>query len=285
MITVSNLLHHLSFVSFIEILVLENQQNNRYHYGTVMVFIEFNNPVVCDLSDRLAQTVSSTVPVILSDCDQPHQRIRRSNDEQILNVILFSNRSSITNIKKISEHLIANDDKIIILVNDPDASLPYSNDFVHSVDFLNRFVLIGRDSVMVAFRMYGITIDIKAYTVDMFNKDSVVTHFQKVYWHRTLSLRGQEIRAFIHFAPPWSFLCPRDNKQSSIVLLGLDALVTEFILFHLNATIVMTTDVVTEEPNYKIWFNSDSLRLRLLHQPIFSDTPITDFDARYACIF
>lgn len=280
--SVSNVLNHLAFVSFIEIIIIENQESHRYHYGTVMLYIEFNDPVACDLSERLAQTISSVVPVIFADCDKHHQTIRRSYDEQELNVIVLNNRSSITKINKISKNLFPNDDKIIILVNDVDASLPYSNDFVQTVNFLHRFVLIGRNSVMVAFRLYRKTIDIRAYTVQMFNANSVVNHFRKVYRQRLLSLSGKEIRVFVHYAPPWSFVCPIDNTQKSVVLLGPDALVTEFILFHLNATVVMTTDVITEEPDYKISFKTD-LRVQLLHKDIFSDTPITDINARYVC--
>lgn len=285
MLSVSNLLHHLSLVSFIEILLIENQQYNRNKYGTVMVYIEFNDPVVCDLSDRIVQTVSSLsfVPVILSDCDQPYRTIRRSDNEQYLNVILFNNRSSIIKINKISNGLFANDAKIVILVNDSDASLPYSNDFVRTVNCLNRFVLIGRDSVMVAFRLYRRTIDIKAYKVDMFDKDSVVTHFHKVYGQRLLSLSGKEIRVFVHYGPPWSLACQKDNNESAIMLLGPDVLVTEFILFHLNATIVMTTDIAIEEPDYEILLKFN-LRVRLLHKEIFSDSPIIDFNARYGII-
>lgn len=284
MISVTGLLHHLALVSFIDILIIDNQQSHQYYYRTVLLYIDSNDPIVYDISDQITQTLLPTVPVILCDCNQMQQTFTRSYSDQNLNIILLNNRSSITKINKISNNLYVSDENIIVLVNDSDASLPYSLDFLHAVDFLHRFVLIGPDSVMVAFWLYRRTFDIQAYTVDMFNRDSVISHFQKVYDHGLVSLNGTQIRVFMSYSPPWSLVCPTDSTLRFYKYLGPDALATEFILFHLNATIVMTTDLAIEEPNYARWFTlrgRNNIEVMWLHKEVFGDTEITEFYARY----
>lgn len=284
MISVTTLLHHLSWVSFIEILIVNYEQSHRYQYRTVLVYIESNDPLVCDVSDHIVQTLSSrcVVPVILGDCNGTN-RITPSYGQRNLNIILINNRSSITKIKRISNSFYASDDKIIVLVNDLNDSSPFSQEFVQTVDFLNQFVLIGPNSVMVAFHLYRRTFHIKAYRLDMYNRHSVISHFQKVYDHRRLSLNGTQIRVFLSYSPPWSIVCPSDSSLRFYKFVGIDVLVTEFVLFHLNATIVLTSDLAIEEPNYARWFTLQkrkSLQIKLLHGEVFGDTEITEFNAR-----
>lgn len=283
MIFGTKLLQHLELVSFIGILVKDSQHSHNFHYKTVFLYIESNDPVASDVSEHIVQTLSY-VPVILRDYNQPHQARIHSYGEQNLNIILINNRSSITFIETISNNLIASDDKIIALLNDPDASLPYSPGFLQTVNFLHRFVLIGTDSIMVAFRLFRMTFNIEAYTVDMFDRDSVISHFQKVYGHGLLSLNGTSVRVFLRYIPPWSLICPTDITKRFYKSLGRDALVTEIILFSLNATITITSDLAISEPHYADWFTlngSNSLRVMWLHREIFSETRITEFYARY----
>lgn len=145
-------------------------------------------------------------------------------------------------------------------------------------------MLIKPDSVMVACRLYKRPLDIQMYTVDMFNKDSVFSHFQKVYDHGLVSLNRRPIRVFIHHNPPWSMLCPTDSTQKFYKAIGRDVLVTEAILFSLNATIVLNSDVAIQEPNYTYWFTikeANNLEAMLLYNDVFSDTQITEFYAKY----
>lgn len=184
--------------------------------------------------------------------------------------------------KNISKNMWANDDKIIVLVNEPDETMPYSSEFMHAVTVLNQFVLIGPNSKMVAFRMFRRTVDINSYSVDMFNNDSVVGHFNKVYGQNLLSLSGKEITVFLRFAPSWSLLCPK-GYTNDLVFVGPDALVSELILFRLNATIKMTSDIGHDDNTFTTWFNnslSDNINFRRFHQEAISKTIVTDFNAR-----
>lgn len=248
----------------------------------MFLHIESSDPLVCDISDHIVQTVS-VVPVIICDYNQPHKSSAHSYGEQNLNIIILNNRSNISIIKKIKNNLFAYNDKIIALVNDSDATLPYSPDFWEEVKFLHRFVLIGSDSVMAAFRLNGKTLNMQSYSIDMFNRDSVISHFQKVYDHGLLSLNGTSVRVFLRYAPPWSLLCPADSTKRSYKSLGRDALISELILFSLNATIVITSNVAIVEPYYDQWFkliDRNNLQMMWLRREIFSDTPITVFNAR-----
>lgn len=283
MLIAPKLLHQLALVSFIDILIKDNQQRHQYHYKSVLLHIESSSPVVCDISDQIVQTISD-VPVILCDYDQPYQTRTPSYGEPNLNIILLNNRSSITIIKKVCNTMFSSDENIIALVNESDASLPYSPGFLKIANCLHRFVLIRPDSVMVAFRLYRTPLDIQTYTVDMYNRDSVISHFQKVYDHGLVSLNGRPIRVFIHYIPPWSMLSPTDSTQRFYKAIGRDALVTEAILFSLNGTIVLTSDVAIKEPDFGDWFKIkevNNLEALLLYSDVFSDTHITDFYARY----
>lgn len=179
----------------------------------------------------------------------------------------------------------ANDDKIIALVNEPDESLPYSPEFLQIVKFMNRFVLIGPHSKMIAFRMFRETVDIEAYTVDMFNNESVVDYFNMVYGSRILSLSDKKITVFVRYGPPWALLCPKGDT-TDFVYIGPDALVAEMILTHLNATIIMTSDVAQYDANYTTWYEDGkseyikNIRFRYFHAEAISKTAITDFNAR-----
>lgn len=282
MIVVTTLLQHLSLVSFIEILIV----NYEHQYRTVLFYIESDDPIVCDVSDHIVRTVSSgcVVTVVQDVYNEQNQTNRSYGERRNFNIIMMNNRSSITKIQRISQSLLASDDKIIVLVNDPDASLPFSQEFVQSVVFLNRFVLIGPDSVMVAFRLYRKTFNINAFRVDMFNSHSVISNFEKVYDHRRLSLNRTQIRVFLRYAPPWAILCPTDHSLKFYSFVGPDVLVTEFILLSLNATLEITTDVAIEEPNFERWFTLNSrnnLEIKFLHREVFSYTKITEFSARY----
>lgn len=179
----------------------------------------------------------------------------------------------------------ANDDKIIVLVSEPDESLPYSREFVQIVKFLNRFILIGPNSKMIAFRMFRETVDIEAYTVDMFNHESVVGAFNRVYGSRFLSLGGKEITVFVRYHPPWALLCPKGDT-TDLVYIGPDALVSELILSRLNASIIMTSDVAQYDANYTTWYDDGeseyvkNIRFRLFHPEAISKTAIINFNAR-----
>lgn len=179
----------------------------------------------------------------------------------------------------------ANDDKIIALVSEPDESLPYSREFVETVKFLNRFVLIGPNSKMIAFRMFRETVDIEEYTVDTFNNESVVGHFNKVYGSRFLSLTDKKITVFVSYNPPWALLCPKGDT-TDFVYVGPDALVSELILSRLNATIIMTSDVARYDANYTTWYDDGeseyvkNIRFRHFHSEAISKTAISDFNGR-----
>lgn len=284
MISTTRLLNHLAMLSFIEILIKDTQQSHQHYYRTMLLHIDTNDQVVCDISDGIVQSISPILPVILCDYNQLHQTFTRNYGEQNLNIILLANRSSITIINNISNNLFVSDDKIIMLVNDSDASLSYSSNFLGSVNFMDRFVLIGPDSMMVAFRLFRRTYNIQAYAVDMFNRDSVITHFQKVYDRRLLSLNGTQIRVFLSLTPPLSMVCPTDKTQIFYKFFGPDALATELILLHLNATILMTSDLAIEEPNFALWFahsERNDIHLILLHKNVIGNTQIADFYARY----
>lgn len=287
MITVTTLIRYISIVSFVDIVVLNNHYRQRNHYGTVIIYITPSDPVVCDVADRIVQTLSSRylVPVVLRDNNRKHSSTWRSQDEQNLSIMLFNNRSSVSKIKNISSNMWANDDKIIALVSELDESLPYSRKFVQIVRFLNRFVLIGPNSKMIAFRMFRETVDIEAYTVDMFNNVSVVDNFNKVYGSRSLSLSDKKITVFIRYHPPWALLCPKGDT-TDFVYVGPDALVSELILSRLNATIIMTSDVAQYDANYIHWYEDGvseyvkNIRFRHFHSEAISKTAITDFNAR-----
>lgn len=177
----------------------------------------------------------------------------------------------------------ANDDKIIVLVNEPDESIQYSPKFVDTVTVLNQFVLIGPNSKMIAFRMFRRTIDIKSYSVDMFNNNSVIGYFNKVFGRNLMSLSGKEITVFLSYAPPWSLICPK-RFTNDLVYVGPDALMSEIILFRLNATMKITSDIGRDDNTFPTWFNSslsDNMRFRHFHQEAITQTVITDFNARY----
>lgn len=199
--------------------------------------------------------------------------------------MMFKNRSSVSKIKNISSNMWANDVKIIALVSEPDESLPYTREFVEIVKFLNRFVLIGPNSKMIAFHMFRENVKIEAYTVDMFDKASVVQYFNKVYGSRLLSLSDKNIMVFVRYHPPWAWLCPKGDT-SDLVYIGPDALVSELILSRLNATIIMTSDVAQYDANYTSWYGNDeseyvkNIRFRHFHSEAISKTAITDFNAR-----
>lgn len=185
-------------------------------------------------------------------------------------------------IKNITNKMFANDHKIIMLVNDRDASIPFSKYFVQTVKCLDRFVLIGPSSVMVAFLRFGSPTQLNAYKIDMFNEESVLYHFRIVYAHRLIPLNRKQITVFIHHTPPWSILCKNGNE---FVFMGLDAMIAELILFHLNATIVMTSDLIHDDPSFGSWFDRESIfknnfDIVFFHPEIISKTPITDFNAR-----
>lgn len=220
----------------------------------------------------------------MRDSNRTHHKFRRNRDDHNLAIMLFNNRSSISKMKNISQNMWANDDKIMVLVNEPDETIEYSQEFVQAVTVLNQFVLIGPNSKMVAFRMFRRTVDIKAYTVDMFNIDSVVEYFNKVYGHHLLSLSGKEITVFLRYSPSWSLLCPK-GQTNDLVYVGPDALVSELILSRLNATIKMTSDVGRDDNTFTTWFYSnnslsDNIRFRRFHQEAITQTVITDFNAR-----
>lgn len=59
MITVATLMRYISIVSFIDILVTNNQYKERNNYGTVIIYITPSDPVVCEVSDRIVQALSS----------------------------------------------------------------------------------------------------------------------------------------------------------------------------------------------------------------------------------
>lgn len=59
MINVTNLLQYLSMVSFIDILVTNNQNTYHNRYGTVMIYLTPSDPSVRDVSDLIVQTLSS----------------------------------------------------------------------------------------------------------------------------------------------------------------------------------------------------------------------------------
>lgn len=179
----------------------------------------------------------------------------------------------------------ANDDKIIALVSEPDESLPYSREFVQIVKFLNRFVLIGPNSKMIAFQMFRETIDIEAYTVDMFNNESVIGSFNTVYGSRFLSLSGKKVTVFVRYHPPWALLCLKGDT-TDFVYIGHDALVSELVLSRLNATTIMTSDVARYDANYTTWYDDGAsayvknIRFRHFHPEAISKTAITNFNAR-----
>lgn len=178
----------------------------------------------------------------------------------------------------------ANDDKIVVLINEADETMQYSSEFVRAVTVLNQFVLIGPNSKMVAFRMFRQTVDIKSYSVDMFSKDSVVEYFNKVYGHHLLSLSHKEITVFVRYSPSWSLLC-RKGQTNDLVYVGPDALVSELIMSRLNATLKMTSDVGHDDNTYLTWFDrnnkfSDNARFLPFHQDAITKTAITDFNGR-----
>lgn len=59
MITVTTLFYYISIVSFIDILVTNNHDSQRTHYGTVIIYMTQSDPVVCEVSDHIVQTLSS----------------------------------------------------------------------------------------------------------------------------------------------------------------------------------------------------------------------------------
>lgn len=58
MLTVKTLMHYVSIVSFIDILVTNNHNSPSNHYGTVIIYITPSDPVVCEVSDRIVETLS-----------------------------------------------------------------------------------------------------------------------------------------------------------------------------------------------------------------------------------
>lgn len=290
MINTTQLVLNLAIMSFIDTLVSYNynhQQN--INYGGVAVYIEPGDLVLGDLADHIVSAATSRyyAPVILIDSHRKLKPFRRSRGENNLNIILFRNQSSIDYIQNIRRNIYGNEHKLVILVSEEDSSdEQFSANFTQPLLILNRFVLIRyNQDELLDFNLHESVNNIMVHPINMFNTTSVISAVDKVYGRRLINLNGRPLRVFTHFAPKWGMIIPVDESNMQFVLQGPDVLVTDIIIPHLNATAIITTDVIQEDPNFRTWFDGhygflQDYRFRYYHKESFGRTLITDFNAR-----
>lgn len=287
MINTTDIVLHLAIRSFIDTLVCYNynhQQN--INYGCVAVYIEPGNSVLGDLADHIVMAATGRyyAPVVLIDSHRKLEPFRRSRGENNLNIILFTNQSSIDYMKNIRRNIYGNEHKLVILVNEENSQ--FSPNFTQSLLILNRFMLLRyKQDELIDFRPHESLNNILAHPIDMLNTNAVNSAIDIVYGRRLINLSGRSLKVFINFAPKWGMIIPIDESNKNFVLQGPDILVTDLIIPHLNATAIITTDVAQEDPNFHNWFDGhlgflQNYRFRYYHTESFGRTLITDFNAR-----
>lgn len=292
MINMTELVIHMAIMSFIDTLITYNynrQQN--INYGCVAVYVEPGDSVLGDLADHIVSAVTSRyyAPVVLIDSHRKLVPFRRSRGENNLNIILFTNQSSIGYMKNIRSNIYGSEHKLVILVSEEDSQ--FSANFTQSLLILNRFMLMRYNKdVLLDFKPHESLNDIMAHPIDLFNTTSVIRAIDKVYGRRLINFSGRPMKVFTHFAVKWGMITSVDESYKRFVLQGPDVLVTDLIVPHLNATAIITTDVLQEDPNFDKWFDGHlaiflhNYRFRYYHKESFGRTLITDFNARSVLI-
>lgn len=293
MINTTELVLNLAIRSFIDTLISYNynhQQN--INYGCIAVYIEPGDLVLGDLADQIVSAATSRyyAPVVLIDSRRKLEPFRRSRGENNLNIILFTNQSSIDNLKNIRRNIYGNEHKLVILVSEGDSRVEqFPANFTQSLLPLNRFMLLRyNQDELLDFRPHKNLNDVLADAIDLFNTTAVISAIDKIYGRRLINLNGRNLRAFTHFAPKWGLIVPVDESYVKFVLQGPDVLMTDVIISHLNATPIITTDVLKEDPNFYNWFDGHlkefqrHIGFRYYHKESLGRTLITDFNARLA---
>lgn len=289
MINTTEIVFHLGIMSFIDTLISYNyMQDQNTNYGCVVVYIEPDDLLLGDLADHIvwAATGRYYAPAVVIDSHRKLQPLRRSRTENYLNIFLFTNQSGIDHIENIRSNYYGNEHKLVILVSEEE-DMQLSPNFTESLKILNRFMLLYRNNQeeIFDFKQDDSLNSITSHPIDMFNTTSVISAIDKVYERRLVNMHGRPLRVFIHFAPKWSALVPYDENNVQFVLQGPDVMVTDLIIPHLNATAILTTDIVLVAPNFAEWFHDydghlKNLRFRFHHRATLGRTILSDFNAR-----